>query len=75
MGDREQDELMGYACVDSMRNYISGIRFGGKFNDQKLFPFENIRYQDQDRSIKSGIGVIPADDNESRLIRVVIPLA
>ena len=35
---------------------------------------ENIRYQDQDRSMKTGIGVIPSEDNESRAIRVVIPL-
>lgn len=75
MADRDQDELMGYACVDSMRNYQSGIRFGGKFGDQKLLPFENVRYQDQDRSMKAGIGVLPSDDSEASLVRVVIPLA
>ena len=75
MADRDQDELMGYACVDSMRNYQSGIRFGGKFGDQKLLPFENVRYQDQDRSMKAGIGVLPSDDSEAPLVRVVVPLA
>ena len=75
MADRDQDELMGYACVDSMRNYQSGIRFGGKFGDQKLLPFENVRYQDQDRSMKVGIGVLPSDDSEAPLVRVVVPLA
>lgn len=74
IGDREQDDLMGYACVDSMRNYQSGIRFGGRFGEQKLFSFENVRYQDQDRSMSAGIGVIPSEDNEARLVRVVVPL-
>lgn len=74
MNDRDQDELMGYACIDSIRNELSGIRFGGKFNDQKIFSFENVRYQEQERSMKTGIGVIPCDDNEARLIRVVVPL-
>ncbi len=73
--DRDQEELMGYACIDSVRGSQAGIRFGGKFSEQKLFTFENIRYQDQERSMKVGIGVIPSEDSEARLIRVVIPLA
>lgn len=75
VSDHEQADLMGYACMDSLRNYRSGIRFGGRFNDQKLLPFENVRYQDQDRSMKVGIGVIPSEDSDERLVRVVVPLA
>lgn len=75
IGDREQGELMGYACVDSMRSYQTGIRFGGRFNDQKIFSFENVRYQEQERSMKQGMGVIPSEDSEERLVRVIVPLA
>lgn len=75
VADRDQEDLMGYACMDCMRNYQSGIRFGGKFGDQKLLPFENVRYQDQERSMKAGIGVLPCDDSEAPLVRVVVPLA
>lgn len=74
-GDREQDELLGYACIESMRSFQSGIRFGGRLSDQKLLPFENVRYQEQERSMKAGIGVIPSEDSEARLARVVVPLA
>ena len=73
--DRDQEELLGYACIDCIRSGQSGIRFGGRFSEQKMFSFENIRYQDQERSMKVGVGVIPSEDNEAPLIRVVVPLA
>lgn len=75
VNDRDQDELMGYACMDSAQAAQSGIRFGGKFSAQKLFPFENVPYQEQERSMKPGVGVLPSDNSEARLVRVVVPLA
>ena len=75
VGDRDEAELMGYTCFESMRSYRSGIRFGGRFGDQKLFSFENVNYLEQDRSIKSGIGVIPSENREDRQVRVVVPMS
>lgn len=74
VSDREETELMGYVCFDNMRSYRSGIRFGGRFGEQKLFSFENVGYQDQDRSMKPGVGVIPSESREERLVKVVVPL-
>ena len=73
--DKDQSDLMGYACFDSLRNYRSGIRFGGRFGDQRVFAFENVRYQDQDKSMKPGMGVIPSDDRDVPLLRIVTPLS
>lgn len=73
--DQEQTELMGYTCFDSMRSYRSGIRFGGRFGEQKLLPFENVGYQDQDRSMKYGVGVLPSENRESRQIKIVVPMS
>ncbi|MDE6589028.1 MAG: hypothetical protein K2K53_01515 [Oscillospiraceae bacterium] len=72
--DREEGELMGYLCFDNMCGYHSGIRFGGRFGSQRLFTFENVGYQDQDRSMKAGVGVIPSENREDSLIKVVVPL-
>jgi len=74
ISDKEQLDLMGYTCFDNMYSYRSGIRFGGRFNDQRIFPFENIGYQDQDRSMKSGVGVIPSENREDSLVRIVVPM-
>ena len=74
VSDKDEAELMGYTCFDSMRGYRSGIRFGGRFGDQKLFLFENIGYQEQDRSMKSGIGVLPSENREDRVVKVVVPM-
>ena len=72
--DREQTELLGYNGFESMRNYRSGIRFGGRLNEQKIFVFENIHYQEQDRATKAGIGIIPSDNRDARVERVVVPM-
>lgn len=74
VSDREETDLMGYTCFDSMRGYNSGIRFGGCFDAQKLFPFANVGYQQQSLPLKAGLGVIPSDDPSGRLIKVVVPL-
>lgn len=73
--DKEETDLMGYTCFDSMRSWRSGIRFGGRFGDQKLFAFENVNYQEQDRSMKRGLGVIPSENREERLMKVVVPMS
>lgn len=74
VNDQEAVDLLGYTCFSSMCSYRSGIRFGGRFGAQKLFPFENISYQEQDRSMKAGIGVIPSEGREERLVKVVVPM-
>ena len=75
VNDKDQPTLMGHTCFDTMRSYRSGIRFGGRFGEQKIFSFENIPYQNQERSMKPGLGVIPTDNRDSRLVQVVIPMS
>lgn len=72
--DREETELMGFSSFESMRAYRSGIRFGGRLSDQKLFLFENVSYQEQGLSMKCGTGIIPSENKQDRLVRVVVPM-
>ena len=71
--DRDQSGLMGYTSFDSLRSFQSGIRFGGRFGEQKIFSFENVGFRDADRGMKPGTGVIPCDNREAPLVKVVIP--
>ncbi|NBI65379.1 FHA domain-containing protein [Pseudoflavonifractor sp. 60] len=75
VSDREETDLMGYTCFDSMRGYRSGVRFGGRFSEQKLFPFENVGYQDQERSMKCGVGMVPSENREERQVKIVVPMS
>ena len=75
VSDRDEAELMGYTCFESMRGYRSGIRFGGRFSEQKLFSFENVNYLEQDRSMKAGIGMIPSENRDDRQVKVVVPMS
>ena len=75
LGDKDEGELLGYNCFNNMRSYRSGIRFGGRFSEQRIFSFENVGYQEQDRSMKNGIGVMPSESRDERQIKVVVPLS
>lgn len=75
VNDREEGNLMGYTCFDSMRGYRSGVRFGGRFSDQKIFPFENVSYQEQERSMKCGVGMLPSENRETRQVKIVVPMS
>ena len=59
---------------DFMKEYRSGIRFGGRMSDQSVFAFDNVKYQDQDKTMKPGIGIIPSDDKQARLEKLIIPM-
>lgn len=72
--DKDHETLRGHTCFDNLRNYRSGIRFGGRFREQKELPFENIRFQEQERAMKEGVGVIPSGSQDERLIKVVVPM-
>ena len=74
LSDKEQTDLMGYNAYENLRAYRSGIRFGGRLNEQKLFSFENIGYQEQDRAQKPGLGIVPSDSRDARVEKVVVPL-
>lgn len=73
VSDKDQADLMGYNCFESMRNYRSGIRFGGRLGEQKVFAFENVGYQEQDRTQKAGLGFIPSENRDARLEKVIVP--
>lgn len=49
-----------------------GIHFGGNVAAQRILDFGNVPFMEQNKTLKAGIGMLPA--NEERADKVVVPL-
>ncbi len=70
---KEASVLRGYAAYDYMTNYHTGIQLGGNASETTFFDFSNLSFTEQNQSHKAGIGMIPVDNDESGVKKVVIP--
>lgn len=68
-------KLFGLKMYSNMMSYKTGIHFGGYVNSQKLFQFTNIPFSQANKPMKTGLGLIPGEDDISQSQQVVIPLA
>ncbi len=73
VGDGDVADIMGYKFMAGFRDNGKGLRFGGKYLSQKLFTYANVPYKLQANGLKAGIGVIPCDDENTKLQQVVVP--
>lgn len=71
--DAEISEVLGYPFMRSFKDNGIGIRFGGKYQSQKLFDYANISYKLQSSVLKPGVGVVPSDDENARQNQIVVP--
>ncbi len=65
-------QLMGTKMYDYFIKYKYGMHLGGNVAAQRIFSFDFIPYNEQNKPLKAGIGMVPNPDEETR--RVVIPL-
>ena len=49
-----------------------GIHFGGNVSAQRIMEFDQVPFMEQSKSLKSGIGMLPSNDESAE--KVVIPL-
>ncbi|MBQ6787676.1 MAG: type VII secretion protein EssC [Lachnospiraceae bacterium] len=66
-------KLGGTRIYDLFIRYKTGMHFGGNVSGQRIFNFEYIPYNEQTKSLKAGIGLIPHQEEETAQ-KVVIPL-
>lgn len=66
-------KLGGNRIYDLFIRYKTGMHFGGNVSSQRIFNFDYIPYNEQTKSLKAGIGLIPYQEEE-KVNRVVIPL-
>lgn len=66
-------ELGGTRMYDLFVRYRTGIHFGGNVSGQRIFTFDYVPYNEQTKALKTGIGLLPSQEEET-VHRVVIPL-
>ena len=74
--DADQMTLMSNPVVREMCDVCAGVRFGGRLNDskQKMFEFANVSFRDVGKSLKPGIGIIPSEDKQAKIEKIVVPM-
>ena len=66
-------KLGGTRMYDLFIRYKTGMHFGGNVSSQRIFNFDHIPYNEQSKTMKTGIGLIPYQEEET-VHKVVIPL-
>lgn len=59
-----------YAQFVKSRN---GVLMGGELNKQNIFPYQNIRYNDQSRRFKAGTGYAASQNGDQTVDLIVVP--
>ena len=67
--------VAGYRLYMNMISYKTGIHQGGNIAAQRLFQFQNISFQEQSKTTKPGIGLVPLLEEPGTAESVVLPLA
>lgn len=70
----QHSALLGYGAYKSMSGYGTGIHLGGNVSGQRLFSFAGLPFQEQSKSTKAGLGLVPADEESGQIQRLVLPL-
>ena len=73
LGDNDISDVMGYKFMAGFRDNATGIRFGGRYSEQRLFTYNNVPFKIQNNSLKAGIGVLPCEDASAKMKQVVVP--
>ena len=70
----ESVSISGYRVYQNMISYRTGIHLGGNISAQRLFQFSNIPFQEQTKTTKPGVGLIPNADDPGMAQKVILPL-
>ncbi len=68
----ESVNVAGRRSYDLFIRDKRGIHFGGNTSAQRILDFDNISFSEQNKTLKTGIGMIPSNDESAD--RVVVPL-
>ncbi|MCM1122698.1 MAG: hypothetical protein NC416_08945, partial [Eubacterium sp.] len=53
--------------------YRTGVHFGGRVSEQRIFDFGDIPYMEQSRAEKAGVAMLPCAEEET-VRKVAVPL-
>lgn len=67
--------LVGYKAYGNMTGYKTGIHLGGNLNAQRIFSFNNIPFNEQNKAMKAGVGLASGIDDVNCANKIIIPHA
>jgi len=70
--EENHGRVMGRKVYELFIRDRRGIHFGGNVMSHRFMDFENLSFQEKNRSLKPGLGMLPANDESAD--KVVIPL-
>ncbi len=70
----ESASLNGFKAFNTYVSYKCGAHLGGNLASQRIFSFQNIRYNEISKSMKKGIALLPSYEDDSIAKKVVVPL-
>lgn len=70
----ESTSLAGYRAYNIFSSYKTGVHLGGNLSAQRIFGFQNIKFNDMSKSMKKGLGLVPSSEDETIAEKIVIPL-
>lgn len=63
-----------YKAYTTFVSYKSGAHLGGNLSSQRIFNFQNIKFNEMSKSMKKGIALLPSYEDDAVAKKVVIPL-
>lgn len=71
----EAPEVSGMKVYNNLIRYKTGMHLGGNVSAQKVFSFTNISFLEQSKTMKTGLGLVPSQNDASVAETIVIPHA
>ena len=69
----DASKVAGIKVYEYFLRYKTGIHFGGNVASQRIMNFDYVPYSEQTKSLKPGIGMLPANEDDD-VRKVVVPI-
>lgn len=66
--------LMAYDVFKYFIGYKSGVHLGGNVAAQRIFTFSNVSFQEANKTLKKGMGMVASSEEDASGEKIVIPL-
>lgn len=70
----EASALGVYKAYTTFVSHKSGAHLGGNLTSQRIFNFQNIKFNEMSKSMKKGIALLPSYEDDAIAKKVVVPL-
>lgn len=69
----DASKVIGTRIYELFIKYKTGVHFGGNVAEQRVMNFDYVPYNEQTKSQKAGIGMLPANEDEN-VKKIMVPL-